>query len=81
MVAVVKLSADDRLDITELPGRYADALDTLQPEQLRDVFTEDAIWEVVGALKLVGLLPSATILGRLASLGRQQCTCAQIPTQ
>ena len=64
MVAVVKLSADDRLDITELPGRYADALDTLQPEQLRDVFTEDAIWEVVGALKLVGLHEIMAFMGR-----------------
>ena len=52
----MKLTADDRLDIIELPGRYADALDRLEPEQLRDIFTEDAIWEVVGgSLRLVGL--------------------------
>lgn len=52
----MQLSADDRLDIIELPGRYADALDTLQPDHLRDVFTEDAVWEVVGGdVRLVGL--------------------------
>lgn len=52
----VKLTAEDRLDIIELPGRYADALDRLQPEQLRDVFTDDAIWEVVGGgVRLEGM--------------------------
>ena len=50
------LTTNDRLDIIELPGRYADALDLLQPEQLRDVFTHDAIWEIVGgSVRLVGL--------------------------
>ena len=42
------LSADDRLDILELPGRYAEALDTLQPDDLHTVFTDDAVWEVEG---------------------------------
>ena len=52
----VKLTADDRLDIIELPGRYADALDRLEPEQLHDVFTADAIWEVLGSgPRLVGM--------------------------
>ena len=37
MVPLMRITADDRLDIIELPSRYADALDTLQPEQLRDV--------------------------------------------
>ena len=54
-VSVVQLSADDRLDILELPGRYADALDLRQPEQLVDVFTEDAVWEMAGGPHLVGL--------------------------
>jgi hypothetical protein len=52
----MKLTVEDRLDIVELPARYADALDRLEPEQLRDIFTEDAVWEVVdGGLRLVGL--------------------------
>ena len=52
----MELTAEDRLDIIELPGRYADALDRLQPEQLSGVFTDDAIWEVVGSgPRLVGL--------------------------
>lgn len=51
----MEITADDRLDIIELPGRYAEALDTLQPEQLRDVFTEDAVWEVPGKRRLEGM--------------------------
>jgi hypothetical protein len=39
----VQLSADDRLDIMELPGRYADALDRREPDKLRYVFTQDAV--------------------------------------
>ena len=50
------LSTEDRLDILELPGRYAEALDTLAPEQLGEVFTDDAVWEVEGGrVRLVGL--------------------------
>jgi hypothetical protein len=60
----VTLSADDRLDIIELPGRYADALDLRQPEQLRQVFTVDAVWEVVGALRLEGLDDIMAFMGR-----------------
>lgn len=61
----MKLSADDRLDIIELPGRYADALDTLQPEQLHDVFTDDAVWEVVdGHVRLVGIDEIKEFMGR-----------------
>lgn len=59
------LTADDRLDIIELPGRYADALDMLEPEQLRDVFTSDAIWEVLdGRIRLVGLDEIMDFMGR-----------------
>jgi len=49
------LSTDDRLDIMELPGKYADALDLLRPERLLAVFTEDAVWELVGRIRLDGL--------------------------
>ena len=59
------LTADDRLDIIELPGRYADALDLLEPERLRDVFTTDAVWEVVGgSTRLVGLEEIMAFMGR-----------------
>jgi hypothetical protein len=60
----MKLTADDRLDIIELPGRYADALDTRRPEQLREVFTVDAVWEVVDALRLEGLDAIMAFMGR-----------------
>ncbi len=63
--AVVHLTADDRLDIMELPARYADALDRLQPERLRQVFTTDAIWEVTdGRFRLVGLDEIMEFMGR-----------------
>lgn len=61
----MKLTADDRLDIIELPGRYADALDTLQPEDLHAVFTDDAIWEVVpDGLRLEGIDDIKAFMGR-----------------
>jgi uncharacterized protein (TIGR02246 family) len=58
------LSADDRLDIHELPGRYADALDRLQPDRLADVFTDDAVWEMVGGIRLDGLTAIQEFMGR-----------------
>lgn len=59
------LTADDRLDIMELAGRYADALDRLRPEELHDVFTDDAIWEVVGREpRLVGIDEIKAFMGR-----------------
>ncbi len=61
----VKLTADDRLDIIELPARYADALDRLEPEKLRDVFTDDAVWEVLdGGPRLVGIDEIMAFMGR-----------------
>ena len=59
------LTTDDRLDIFELPGRYAEALDTLQPERLHDVFTDDAIWEIEGGrVRLVGIDEIKEFMGR-----------------
>jgi len=58
------LTVEDRLDIVELPGWYADALDTRQPEVLRRVFTSDAVWEVVGAMRLEGLAAIMAFMGR-----------------
>lgn len=63
-VARMRLTADDRLDIMELPGRYADALDRLQPERLPEVFTADAVWEVVGGIRLVGMEEIQAFMGR-----------------
>lgn len=61
----MQLSTEDRLDIAELPARYADALDRLQPHRLREVFTTDAVWEVVeGGLRLVGLDEIMAFMGR-----------------
>ncbi len=60
----MKLNVEDRLDILELPARYADALDTLQPDHLRDVFTDDAIWEMIGGLRLEGLEEIMAFMGK-----------------
>jgi SnoaL-like domain len=63
--AGMHLTTDDRLDILELTARYADALDLLQPHRLRAVFTDDAVWEVVGgAVRLVGLDEIMAFMGR-----------------
>lgn len=59
------LSADDRLDIHELPARYADALDLLEPERLHEVFTDDAVWEVLGrGTRLEGIDEIKEFMGR-----------------
>jgi hypothetical protein len=60
----VPLSATDRLEIVELPARYADALDRLVPEELRSVFTDDAVWEVLGGRRLVGIDEIMEFMGR-----------------
>jgi hypothetical protein len=60
----VRLTTDDRLDIVELPARYADALDRLQPARLVEVFTDDAVWEMVGRIRLDGLDEIMEFMGR-----------------
>lgn len=60
----VSLTAVDRLEIFELPARYADALDLLEPERLRSVFTDDAVWEVVDGRRLVGIDQIMEFMGR-----------------
>ncbi len=60
----MRLTTDDRLDITELPARDADALDQLQPERLLEVFTTDAVWEMVGRIRLDGLDEIMEFMGR-----------------
>ena len=54
----MRVTTDDRLDITELPARYADALDRLQPQRLREVFTTDAVWEMIAGS------PGVAVCGR-----------------
>jgi hypothetical protein len=61
---MVRLTTDDRLDIAELPARYADALDRLQPERLLEVFTADAVWEMIGRIRLDGLDEIMEFMGR-----------------
>ena len=43
----------DRLELHELPGRYGDAIDDRNWDRLRQVFTDDAIFDLTG----VGLRP------------------------
>ena len=62
--APMPLTVMDRLEIIELPGRYADALDRLQPHELRAVFTDDAVWEVVGGTRLDGIDEIMEFMGR-----------------
>ena len=64
MVLAVELSTEDRLDIIELPSWYADALDQLHPEELRAVFTDDAIWEMIGGIRLEGIDAIMEFMGR-----------------
>jgi SnoaL-like domain len=60
----VPLTALDRIEILELTARYADALDRLQPEELHSVFTDDAVWEIVGGRQLVGIEAIKEFMGR-----------------
>ena len=47
----------DRLELHELPGRYGDAIDDRNWDRLRQVFTDDAIFDLtgVGARRLDGI--------------------------
>ena len=38
----------DRLELHELPGRYGDAIDDRNWDRLRQVFTEDAVFDLTG---------------------------------
>ena len=47
----------DRLDLHELPGRYGDAIDDRNWDRLREIFTDDAVFDLtgVGARRLEGI--------------------------
>ncbi|MGI9616522.1 MAG: nuclear transport factor 2 family protein [Acidimicrobiales bacterium] len=43
-----ELSVADRVEIHELPGRYGDAIDDRNWDQLDRVFTQDAVFDLTG---------------------------------
>ncbi len=47
----------DRLALHELPGRYGDAIDDRNWDRLREIFTDDAVFDLtgVGARRLEGI--------------------------
>ena len=47
----------DRLELHELPGRYGDAIDDRNWDRLREIFTDDAVFDLtgVGARRLEGI--------------------------
>ena len=53
----MKLELADRLELLELPGRYGDAIDDRNWDNLKRIFTEDAVFDLtgVGARRLEGL--------------------------
>ncbi len=53
----MELTLEDRLDLCEIPGRYGDSIDDRNWEQLRTIFTEDAVFDLtgVGSRRLVGI--------------------------
>ena len=63
------LTALDRIEIFELTARYADALDRLRPDELHEVFTDDAVWEAAApgggaGRRLEGLAEIIAFMGR-----------------
>lgn len=53
----MELTLEDRLDLNEMPGRYGDAIDDRNWDQLRRIFTDDAVFDLtgVGSRRLVGI--------------------------
>ena len=47
----------DRLELHELPGRYGDAIDDRNWDHIRNIFTEDAVFDLtgVGSRRLEGI--------------------------
>jgi hypothetical protein len=44
----MELTLEDRLDLCEIPGRYGDSIDDRNWDQLRTIFTEDAVFDLTG---------------------------------
>jgi|TARA_Y100001970_G_scaffold259823_1_gene341241 3-phenylpropionate/cinnamic acid dioxygenase small subunit len=53
----VTINIADRLELHELPGRYGDAIDDRNWDRLREIFTDDAVFDLtgVGARRLEGI--------------------------
>jgi len=53
----VTIDIADRLELHELPGRYGDAIDDRNWDRLKDIFTDDAVFDLtgVGARRLEGI--------------------------
>ena len=51
------IDISDRLELHELPGRYGDAIDDRNWDRLREIFTQDAVFDLtgVGARRLEGI--------------------------
>ncbi|MAK23830.1 MAG: hypothetical protein CL414_01260 [Acidimicrobiaceae bacterium] len=54
---MVTIDIADRLELHELPGRYGDAIDDRNWDRLREIFTDDAVFDLtgVGARRLEGI--------------------------
>ncbi|MBO65053.1 MAG: hypothetical protein CL509_02095 [Actinobacteria bacterium] len=54
---MVTINIADRLELHELPGRYGDAIDDRNWDRLREIFTDDAVFDLtgVGARRLEGI--------------------------
>ena len=44
----MNIDVPDPLELHELPGRYGDAIDDRNWDRLREVFTEDAVFDLTG---------------------------------
>jgi hypothetical protein len=53
----MELTLADRLELYEIPGRYGDAIDDRNWDNLRRIFTQDAVFDLtgVGSRRLVGI--------------------------
>jgi len=51
----VSITLEDRLELHELTGRYGDAIDDRNWQALDDIFTPDAVYEVVDLVIMNGL--------------------------
>jgi len=65
----MELTVQDRLDLCELPGRYGDSIDDRNWDQLRTIFTEDAVFDLtgVGSRVLVGIDEIVTFMEQEAA--------------
>lgn len=53
----MELSVEDRLDLYEIPGRYGDSIDDRNWDRLREIFTEDGVFDLtdLGSRRLEGI--------------------------